>query len=295
MSNDMKLIYENYRAGNLLEDVGLFERHEYIEHALGFKPLLNESGGPYYTEEMKKQIIKENNFLQSFIDKFNPIKAIKKYGKEVGQLFSTLYSVIKNPKLIPAYIKAAEAKVLKKWKLKIEKAQKFLISKNMPTFAKGLQGAVDAIKSIMNTAASWKKAISVTGVIIGIAYLFEKLTEKGADIFGGSPSDKLSAAVLEAVEKFLMKEFPAIMIKLYAKASGFAQSASFGAFVAVAAQVVSVINLAKDSLKPLFANFELRKKRAADREATARDGRLRYNEELGNLEETFRKNLGVIK
>ena len=60
MSKDMKLIYENYRAGSLLEDQDLFEHYEYIEHALGFKPLLNESGGSYYTSEMKSQIMEKS-------------------------------------------------------------------------------------------------------------------------------------------------------------------------------------------------------------------------------------------
>ena len=44
----------------LLEHYELFERHEYIEHALGFKPFLRSSGGTYYTPEMRSQIIEEH-------------------------------------------------------------------------------------------------------------------------------------------------------------------------------------------------------------------------------------------
>ena len=139
MSKEMKLIYENYRAGSLLEDLDLFERHEYIEHALGFKPLLNESGGSYYTPEMKNQITEEHLLFEGFFDRFNPKKAIQKYGKEVGQLFSTLYSVIRNPKYIPDFVSSAVRKIINVWKRKITSAITFLENKNMPTFAAGLK------------------------------------------------------------------------------------------------------------------------------------------------------------
>lgn len=283
----MKKLLNEWR--NYSEYYELFERHEYIEHVLGIKPLLNESGGLYYSSEIRMLIIEEQLLLEGFLDRFNVKQTIKQYGEDIGSLFTTLYSVIRNPSLIPAYVKAAEQKVLKTWKQKIEKVQKFLVSKNMPTFAQGLEKAVNVIKSVMNMPANWKKAIGVTGVIIGIAYLFQKLEEKGADIFGGSPSDQLSDQVLKAAEKFLMKEFPAMMAKLYGKAA-FAASTGFVGFVAAAASVVSVINLAKNALKPLFANFKLRKQRQKSREASAArgdvertaDGKIKYDKAIGN-------------
>ena len=69
-------------------------------------------------------IIEEQLLLEGFLDRFN-VKTIKQYGEDIGSLFTTLYSVIKNPSLIPAYVKAAEQKVLKTWKQKIEKVKNF--------------------------------------------------------------------------------------------------------------------------------------------------------------------------
>ena len=121
---------------------------------------------------------------------------------------------------------------------------------------------------------NWKKAISVTGVIIGIAYLFEKLNDAGADIFGGTPSDQLSDVVIKAAENFLMKQFPEAMAKLYGKVALSATS-GYGIFIAGAVAFIKVVNLAKDALKPLLSKFKLLKQRRQDREKTAQDGRIR--------------------
>ena len=252
----------------------LFERQEYIEYALGIKPLLNENGGSYYTSDMKDRIIEEHMLFEGFFDRFNPIAAIKKYGEEVGSLFTTLYDVIKNPKYIPDYVKAAEEKILRVWKQKIQNVQQFLVDKNMPTFAQGLQKAIDVISSVNKMPVDWKKAISITGVVIGIAYLFEKLSDAGADIFGEVKLDSLSDQVISAAQNFLMKEFPVQIAKLYGKAA-LAASTGFAGFVAVAIGFIKVVNLAKDALKPLFAKFKLLSKRRDDREKTAQDGILR--------------------
>lgn len=293
----MKLIYESYRRGSLLEDQGLFKRHEYLEHALGFNPLLNESGGSYYTPEMKSQIIEEHLLFEGFFDGFDPVKAIKKYGKEVGQLFSTLYSVIRNPKYIPDFISAATKKIVNTWKTKIRKVIAFLESKNMPTFAAGLKKVIGAIKTITDMAVNWKKAVLITGLIIGLSYLFQQLKDLGVNIFGGANAEELTSQltdkVVKAAETFLVKKFPEIVAKLYGKAA-LAASTGFLGWVATAVAVVKVVNLAKDALVPMFDRYKVLTKRRDDRAAMARDGRVRL-EDLGSIKETFGRNLGVIK
>jgi hypothetical protein len=291
MSKEMKLIFENYRAGSLLEDLDLFERHEYIEHALGFKPLLNESGGSYYTPEMKNQIMEEHLLFEGFFDRFNPIEAIKKYGKEVGQLFSTLYSVIKNPKYIPDFVSAAIKKIINIWKRKITSAITFLENKNMPTFAAGLKKVVSGLDAVVAMTVDWKKALFVTGLIIGLSYLFDKMKDYGVDILSGLGN--IGQQALNAAQNFLQKEFPKIVTKLYGKAALVA-STGFVGWIAGAVAVIKVVNLAKDALVPMFDRYKVLTTRRDDREATSQDGRVRL-EDLGSLHETFRKNLGVIK
>ncbi len=250
----------------------LFERHGYIEHALGFKPLLNESGGAYYTSEMKSQIIQEHLLFEGFFDRFNPIEAIKKYGKEVGELFSTLYGVVRNPKYIPDFIAAAIKKIINVWKEKLTTAATWLEGKNMPTFAAGLKKVISGINSITAMAVDWKKAVLVTGLIIGLSYLLDKMKDYGADILGGLTDIKEQA--VQAAENFLIKEFPKFVTSLYGKAA-LAASSGFLGWVAAAVAVVKVVNLAKDSLKPMFARYKELTRRRDTRAQMAQGGRVR--------------------
>jgi len=250
----------------------LFERQEYIELALGIKPLLNENGGSYYTSEMKDQIIEEHLLFEGFFDRFNPIAAIKKYGEEVGSLFTTLYDVIKNPKYIPDFVSAIIKEILNDWKRKINSVVTWLEGKNMPTFAAGLKKIVGGINSIINMQVNWKKAVLITGVVVGVSYLFEKLKDVGLDILGGIGDVK--DKVLEAAENFITTEFPKIVTSLYGKAA-LAASSGFLGWIAAAIAVIKVVNLAKDALKPMFAKFKLLSQRRDDREKTAQDGILR--------------------
>lgn len=255
----------------------LFERHEYIQHALGFEPLLNESGGIYYTSDMKDQIIEEHLLLEGFFDQFNPIETIKKYGKEVGELFSTLYGVIKNPKYIPDFVSAIIKRILNNWKEKINSVVTWLEGKNMPTFAAGLKKIISGINSIINMEVNWKKAILITGVVIGVSYLFDKLKDVGLDILGGIGDIK--DQVLEAAENFITKEFPKIVTKLYGKAA-LAASSGFLGWVVGAIAVIKVVNLAKDALKPMFERYKELTRRRDNREKIAQDGIIRLENRL---------------
>ena len=85
----------------------------------------------------------------------------------------------------------------------------------MPTFAQGLEKAVNVIKSVVNMPANWKR-LQCYWSYHWYCLFVSKLEEKGADIFVDS-IDQLSDQVLKAAENFLLKEFPAMMAKLYGK------------------------------------------------------------------------------
>jgi hypothetical protein len=254
----------------------LFERHDYIQNVLGIKPLLNENGGMYYSSEIRKLIIEEQLLFEGFFDRFNPIEAIKKYGKEVGQLFSTLHSVVRNPKYIPDFISSAIKKIINSWKQKITTAITWLEGKNMPTFAAGLKKIISGIDSVIAMDVNWKKAVVVTGLIIGLAYLFDKMKDFGADIFSGLTD--IGEQVINAAENFLMKEFPKIVSSLYGKTALMASSGFLG-WVAAAFAVIKVVNLAKEALLPMFAKYkELTRRRDIKDSGSIRDpntGRIR--------------------
>jgi len=261
MAKDMKLIMENWKRYEQYHD--LFERHNHIKYCLGFEPLLNESGAPYYSEEMKQKIIEEHILFEGFLDAFNPIQMIKKYGEEVGQLFATLGTLIKSPEHIPQFIRSAKRKIIAGWVSQFQKAIQFLESKNMPTFAKLLKKVVAGIKAVVSDSDKpWKTAIKITGVIIGVTYLHQQLKKMGADLSAGADLEaSLSERVVEAVENWLINEWPKVMAKLYGAG---AVAGSFAGWVVGAVAIVKVVNLAKKALKPLFANFEMLVQRKED-------------------------------
>ena len=96
----MKLIMENWRSSYVLAEAkkDLFEDIEYIQEVLGVEVSLNENNEAVFSEEIKKEILLRENAFTEFISKFNPVAAVKKFGKEVGDLFTTLHSLIKDPK-----------------------------------------------------------------------------------------------------------------------------------------------------------------------------------------------------
>ena len=105
----MKLIMENWRSSYVLSETkkDLFEDIEYIQEVLGVEVPLNENNEPVLSEEIKKQIILRENAFRAFLSNFNPVAAVKKFGKEIGDLFTTLHSILKGrPEDIRIYNKS---------------------------------------------------------------------------------------------------------------------------------------------------------------------------------------------
>ena len=88
----MKQILKEWRQYSEYHE--LFERHDYIEHVLGIKPLLNESSLPYCGSEIRELIIKEHLLLEGFFDD------AKRVGSDMIGLVKTLRDIISDPQQV---------------------------------------------------------------------------------------------------------------------------------------------------------------------------------------------------
>ena len=252
-----------YFLNETVEHNALFERHEYITNTLGIMPLLSESGRAYYPSEMRSRILEEHMLFEGFFDRFNPVNAIKKYGKEVGDL----YNLIRQPRFIPQYVNSLVQKIVKPFIKKMEKFSQWLNSKNMPTFATGLDKLIDKMRALYNLQG-WKQALAITGAVIGVFYIKEKLKEIGLDISNFTAAKK---ELLNRAQNFLIKDFPKSAMRLYG-AAGLAASTGFLGWMVAAAAVLKVVNIAKDALKGALGRFNRKVGRIKRREAAAAAG-----------------------
>ena len=256
-----------YFLNETVEHSALFQRHEYITNTLGIMPLLSESGRAYYPSEMRSRILDEHLLFEGFFDRFNPINAIKKYGKEVGDLFASLFTLMKEPKYIPQYAKALVEKIIKPFIFSMEKFSEWLKSKNMPTFGAGVDKILNQVKGLINLEG-WKKALTLTGAVIAVFYIKGKLKEIGLDLANFA---KASKQVLNTAQNLLMKEFPKLATKLYG-AAAVAASTGFVGWTMGAAAVLKVVNLAKDALKGALGRFRSKVGRIKRKEAASAAG-----------------------
>jgi len=265
-----------YFLNETVEHNVLFERHEYITNTLGIMPLLSESGRAYYPSEMRQRILEEHLLFEGFFDRFNPINAIKKYGKEVGDLFGSLYRLIREPRFIPQYVRALARKIIKPLSNSLEQLAKWMEQKQMPTFAGGIRKIMSGIDKLFDMSG-WKQALAITGAVLGLHYIKGKFkTLLGMDVVGQGKSEvsvfeKVSSEAWNAAENFLMKEFPKQAAKLYGGAA-LAASTGFLGWMVGAAAVLKVVNFAKDALKGALSRFKNKVDRTKRREAAAAAG-----------------------
>ena len=175
----------------------LFERHDYIEHVLGIKPLLNESGGLYYSSEIRKLIIEEQllfegfwdslgNFKDAAVDKAKEAgKAVKDFGKGVYNIGATLKQIFNDPTKIKGWVgnvykmsmKAKFNSVFKVLNIMIDK----LPNLNMPTFAQWAQNTKNFIVGIQRKilqSDGWKGALFATSASLALNFLWNEVGEK---------------------------------------------------------------------------------------------------------------------
>lgn len=273
MSNDMKLIMENWRSSYVLAEAkkDLFEDIEYIQEVLGVEVSLNENNEAVFSEEIKKEILLRENAFTEFISKFNPVAAVKKFGKEVGDLFTTLHSLIKDPQKIGAYIKSLQRRIVQPLLRKIEKLIEWVTNKGMNKVAVAIEKIYQKMTAINEMSGGWQKALLITSLVIGGFYILDELKDKGLDMVGldaNSISQMLAGKDLETLQNILMtfftNEMPKIAAKLFA-AQAIAVSTGFAGFIVLIAPFIKVLNIAREKLKGAIAMFKSRVKRYSSR------------------------------
>ncbi len=283
MSSDMKLIMESWRSSHVLTETkqDLFEDIEYIQEVLGIKIPLNENNDFVLSEELKKEITLRENAFQNFFSQFNPLEAVKKYGQEIGDLFSTLYELVKKPKNIDIYIESVRKAVIAPVLQKIAKLIDWTSNNGMAKVTEAIQNIRSKMMGVLKLQTSWKKALLITGLVVGAYYLLDKLKDKGIDmITGGLDSiiQKLTSMNIEAVQKILMdfftKEMPKIATKLFGLKT-VAASTGFAGFIVLIVPFIKVLNIAKDTLKAAILRFKRKSKRRDDRAERVAQARAR--------------------
>ena len=159
--NTTKAILNEWREYS--EYYELFENHAYIENILGIKPLLTESGTPYYDSKTKKKIIEEHLLLEGILDRFNPVKLAKEWGPDRVRILWPLFQIATNPKHGPSF-----GEHISKYSLNptIENIQGWIDwaqQKGIQILANTLQMVKDKITSLTNMAAGWKKTFALVG------------------------------------------------------------------------------------------------------------------------------------
>ena len=283
MSNDMKLIMESWRSSHVLTEVeqNLFEDIGYIQEVLGINVPLNENDEFVLSEELKKEIVLRENAFQNFFRQFNPIETVKKYGQEIGDLFSTLHDLIKTPENIDIYIGSVKRKVINPILKRITKLIEWTSNNGMVKVAEAIQNIRSKMSAVLRLEVGWKKAILITGLVVGAYYLLDELKSKGINmvtqgwseiskVLTGFDKDKLQNILLN----FFIEEMPKIAAKLFGL-KALAASTGFVGFIVLLVPFIKVLNIAKNKLKNAVLRFKRRSKRRDDRAERVKQARAR--------------------
>ncbi len=284
MSNDMKLIMESWRSSYLLTEAeqDLFEDIRYIQEVLGISVPLNENDEFVLSEELKKEIVLKENAFVNFFSQFNPVEAVKKYGQEIGDLFSTLHDLVKSPQKITTYIGSVNRKVVNPIVRKIKKLAEWTLSNGMVKVSEAIENIRNKMVAVQRIpGSSWKKALLITGLVVGAYYLLDVLKNKGLDmatqgwseiskILTGFDKEKLQNILMN----FFIKEMPKIATQLFGL-KAVAASTGFAGFIILLVPFIKVLDIARDKLKSAIRRFKRRTARSDARAERVRQARAR--------------------
>ena len=175
----MKQILKEWRQYSEYHE--LFERHDYIEHVLGIKPLLNESNLSYCGSEIRELIIKEHLLLEGF---FDDIKQIGNVTDNMFLLAKSLRVILSDPKKILSWRKSLKRFIITPRLKEIYTLINTMIEKlpqlNMPTLAKwaeGIKSLLDNFTDKINKSEGWKGAMFMTGAALAVNYVWNNIGE----------------------------------------------------------------------------------------------------------------------
>ena len=253
MSIKMKPIMENWRS-YLVEDIQespLLENYAHITGVLGIPLPLNESGEPLpLTEELKKEILKEQLLFEGFWDEvvapiagsvkkkiIDTAQGIQKYGKG-WEIIKALFMVSQDSSKIDKFVDALYNKTIKKIVYKIRSFLVALSAKlaelGLETFGQMASKSMEIFDNLLDSVTNlkgWKLAIGVAGLSIGLIWVWNKigsfaseveekiasLTSVATDVASDAMKSFMQWIETNMKNKFinyLQSEFPQIMAKM---------------------------------------------------------------------------------
>ena len=188
-------IMENWRF--FIERDKLLENKDYIQYVLGIDIPLNESKS--FSKEFSQTILKEQLLLEGFFDDaVNKVRlgaadlgmkarqAVDKatawvnvLGKEVGELFHSLWIIFTNPDKVKKYIKILNKRIsIRKIPTLVslkDNLTQLLAGTKFEPVAKNFE---DIVENILNTynnmEVSWRKALVGSSISVVLDFVFSK-------------------------------------------------------------------------------------------------------------------------
>jgi hypothetical protein len=186
---------ENWRF--FIERDKLLENKDYIQYVLGIEIPLNESKS--FSKEFSQTILKEQLLLEGFFDDavskvklgaanlgMKTKQAVNKatawvnaLGKEVGELFHSLWIIFTNPDKVKEYIEILNDRIsIRKIPTLVslkDNLTQLLAGTKFESVAKNFE---DIVENILNTynnmAVSWKKALVGSSISVVLDFVFSK-------------------------------------------------------------------------------------------------------------------------
>ena len=204
----------------------IFER-DYVEGVLGIQLPLNESAP--YSAQYRQQIIEEQLQLEGFFSDF------KKLGGQMKDAALGLRFIFEEPARIKEFVQLVISEVnetydkFMKWSDKLlkilKKIAKSYANKAMQTIGDFLQKTKDAMQKVWektDTMDGWKKALFAIFAACSIRYLWDQITDSGADEQTDEEKAKEVMAALGATDEEIAKlgesleyQAPSLMTALY--------------------------------------------------------------------------------
>ena len=204
----------------------IFER-DYVEGVLGIQLPLNESAP--YSAQYRQKIIEEQLQLEGFFSDF------KKLGGQMKDAALGLRFIFEEPSRIKEFVQLVISEVnetydkFMKWADKLlkilKKIAKSYANKAMQTLGDFIQKTKDAMQKVWETTDSmdgWKKALFAIFAACSIRYLWDQITESGADEQTDEEKAKEVMAALGATDEEIAKlgesleyQAPSLMTALY--------------------------------------------------------------------------------
>jgi len=234
MSNDMKLIMESWRKAVVLSEGSkkdLFEDIEYIQEVLGIEVPLNENNEMVLSEELKQQIINEENFVTKWFK--SAYEEVKTTSGQLKNLGTFLLKVATNKRAIAYYIPEVKKNLLIPMEEKLTSLKQSIIEvirssqgitmKAGILFNRGVEKLIGIVDKAKKMPKGWKSALLVTAVVVLGYYMFDWVKEKTGEaleeLFGIEALKTFLQKKAQNIAEFFAKDFMKAVTDLVSEAA----------------------------------------------------------------------------